>query len=324
MRRLAIAIAAMIAAGFGAAPTQAQPYPDKPIKLVIPLVAGSPITALARVIAQPLSARLGQQVVIENRPGAGTSIGVKAAAALPADGYSLLMYGQNIAYLQMLYPDLGFDPIKAFVPIAPLAQFSHVFVIAPEIPAKTLKEFVAYAKARPGKLNFGFGLGTMPQIIGEYFNKVAGLDIVSVPYKGGEQVRVDLLGGRIQMNVGPPTNLMALIRSGKLRPIAVTNKQRLKDLPDVPTMIESGYPQVGFHPDVWQGILAPVGTPAAIVAKLNAEINAVLKTPEVQASLLRLGVDDTMIMSAQEFAAFIGGEAKKWPPIIKTIGLKAL
>ena len=323
MRRPALAIVAIFAAGFGAAPAHAQQYPDKPIKLVIPLVAGSPITALARVIVQPLSARLGQQVIIENRPGAGTSIGVKAAAAMPPDGYNLLMYGQNIAYLQMLYPDLGFDPIKAFVPIAPLAQFSHVFVIAPEIPAKTLKEFVAYAKARPGKLNFGFGLGTMPQIIGEYFNQVAGLDIVSVPYKGGEQVRVDLLGGRIQMNVGPPTNLMALIREGKLRPIAVTNKQRLKDLPDVPTMIESGYPQVGFHPDVWQGILAPIGTPAAIAEKLNAEINAVLKMPEVQASLVRLGVDDTMIMSTQQFAAFIANEGRKWPPIIKATGFKA-
>ena len=313
----------MLAAGFGAAPAHAQPYPEKPIKLIVPLVPGSPITALARVVAQPLSARLGQQVIIENRPGAGTSIGVKAAAALPPDGYNLLMYGQNIAYIQMIYPDLGFDPLKTFVPVAPLAQFSHVFVIAPEIPAKTLKEFVAYAKASPGKLNFGFGLGTMPQIIGEYFNKVAGLDIVSVPYKGGEQVRVDLLGGRIQMNVGPPTNLMALIRNGKLRPIAVTNKSRLKDLPDVPTMIESGYPQVGFHPDVWQGILAPVGTPREIVEKLNAEINAVLKMPDVRASLLRMGVDEPMTMSTAEFAVFVAGEDKKWPPIIKTIGLKA-
>jgi tripartite-type tricarboxylate transporter receptor subunit TctC len=302
---------------------RAETYPDRPIKLVVPLVAGSPITALARVIAQPLSERLGQQVIIENRPGAGTSIGVKAAAAMAPDGYSLLMYGQNIAYLQQLYPDLGLDPLKAFVPVAPLAQFSHVFVIAPELPAKTLKDFVAYAKARPGKLNFGFGLGTMPQIIGEYFNKVAGLDIVSVPYKGGEQVRIDLLGGRIQMNVGPSTNLMALIRNGKLRPLAVTNTHRLKDLPDVPTMIESGYPQVGFHPDVWQGILAPAGTPAAIVERLNAEINAVLKTPEVRATLMRMGVDDTMIMSTREFSAFIANEGKKWPPIIKAIGLKA-
>jgi tripartite-type tricarboxylate transporter receptor subunit TctC len=320
MRKLAFIAAALLLAS--ALPAQAQHYPDKPIKLVIPLVAGSPITALARVIVQPLSARLGQQIIIENRPGAGTSIGVKAAAAMPADGYNLLMYGQNIAYLPLLYPDLGFEPIKAFVPVAPLAQFSHVFVISPALPAKTLKEFVAYAKARPGKLNFGAGLGTMPQIIGEYFIKVAGLDIISVPYKGGEQVRVDLLGGRIQMNVGPPTNLMALIRNGKLRPIAVTNKQRLKELPDVPTMIESGYPQVGFHPDVWQGILAPAGTPPAIVERLNAEINAVLKAPEVRASLLRLGVDDTMMMSTREFAAFVAGEGKKWPPIIKTIGFK--
>lgn len=322
MRRLALAIVATLAA-FGTAPAQAQHYPDKPIKLVIPLVAGSPITALARVVAQPLSQRLGQQVIIENRPGAGTSIGVKAAAAMPADGYNLLMYGQNIAYLQMLYPDLGVDPVKAFVPIAPLAEYFHVLVISPALPAKTLKEFVAYAKTNPGKLNFGIGLGTMPQIIGEYFNHVAGLDIVTVPYAGGEQVRVDILGGRIHMNVGPPTNLMGLINEGKLRPLAVTSKQRMSELPDVPTMIESGYPQVGFHPDVWQGILAPAGTPAPIVETLNAEINAVLKLPEVRTGIMRLGVAGIMSMTPQEFAAFIGNEARKWPPIIQATGVKA-
>ena len=262
-------------------------------------------------------------MIIESRPGAGTSIGVKAAAALPADGYNLLMYGQNIAYLHMLYPDLGFEPIKAFVPIAPLADYYHVIVISPALPVKTMKEFVAYAKANPGKLNFGIGLATMPQIIGEYFNKVAGLDIVTVPYAGGEQVRVDILGGRIQMNVGPPTNLMGLIKEGKLRPLAVTSKQRMKELPDVPTMIESGYPQVGFHPDVWQGILAPVGTPMPIVEKLNAEINAVLKTPEVRTSLERLGVDEIMSMSAPSSRPSSTNEGKKWPPIIKAIGFKA-
>src|ERR1700741_4445885 len=157
MRRTALAIALILCAGFGAAPARAQPYPDKPIRLVIPLVAGSPITALARVVVQPLSARLGQQVIIENRPGAGTSIGVKAAAAMPADGYNLFMYGQNIAYIQMLYPDLGVEPIKAFVPVAPLAEYFHVLVISPAIPATTLQEFVVYAKANPGKLNFGIG-----------------------------------------------------------------------------------------------------------------------------------------------------------------------
>jgi tripartite-type tricarboxylate transporter receptor subunit TctC len=201
MLRIALVFASLLAAGLGASPAQAQHYPDKPIKLVIPLVAGSPITALARVVAQPLSARLGQQVIIENRPGAGTSIGVKAAASMPADGYNLLMYGQNIAYLQQLYPDLGFDPVKAFVPVAPLAEYFHVVVISPTLPAKTLQEFVTYAKANPGKLNFGIGLGTMPQIIGEYFNLVAGLDIITIPYAGGEQVRVDLIGGRIHITI---------------------------------------------------------------------------------------------------------------------------
>jgi tripartite-type tricarboxylate transporter receptor subunit TctC len=323
MRWFALTTAALLALHFGARPLQAQQYPDKPIKLIVPLVAGSPITALARAVVQPLSARLGQQIVIESRPGAGTSIGVKAAAAMSADGYNLLMYGQNIAYLQMLYPDLGFDPVKAFVPIAPLAEYYHVFVVSPALPVKTLHEFVAYAKANPGKLNFGVGLGTMPQIIGEYFNHVAGLDIITIPYAGGEQVRTDILGGRVQMNVGPPTNLMGLIRDGKLRPLAVTSRDRMKELPDVPTMAESGYPQVGFHPDVWQGILAPTGTPAPIIEKLNTEINAVLKTPEVRTSILRLGVNDVMSMTPREFATFIDGETKKWPPIIRATGFKA-
>jgi tripartite-type tricarboxylate transporter receptor subunit TctC len=323
MRRFVFAVAALLSAWFSTTPAQAEAYPDKPIKLVVPLVPGSPITALARVVAQPLAARLGQQIIIESRPGAGTSIGVKAASVLPPDGYNLLMYGQNIAYLQQLYPDLGFDPMQAFVPVAPLAAYFHVIVISPALPARTLQEFIAYAKANPGKLNFGIGLGTMPQIIGEYFNQEAGLDIVTIPYAGGEQVRVDLLGGRIHMNVGPPTNLMGLIKEGKLRPLAVTSKQRMKELPDVPTMIESGYPQVGFHPDVWQGILAPAGTPATIVEKLNGEINAVLQMAEVRTGLLRLGVADIMSMSAPEFAAFVAGEGKKWPPIIKAIGFKA-
>ena len=320
MRKFVFIAAASIIAFVGAPSAHAQQYPDKPIKLIVPLVAGSPIVTVGRVVMNPLSARLGQQIVIDARPGGGTTIGLKAAAAAAADGYTLFMYGQNITYMQDLYPDLGLDPLKAFVPVANLMTFSHVLVIGSQVPAKTLKEFVAYAKANPGKLNFGAGLGTMPYIVGKYFIDVAGVDIVSIPYRGGEQVRPDILGGRVQMNTGPVASLLPLIRDGKLRPLAYTGAKRHPLLPDVPTMIESGYPQVGWHPDVWQAIFAPTGTPAAIVEKLNTETNEVLKLPEVKETYARLGAD-TEIMSTSEFSTFVAKEVKKWPPIIKATGV---
>ena len=321
MRRSCLLAAAAAFTAVMATSASAQQFPDKPIKLIIPLVAGSPVTSMARVVMAPLSARLGQQVVIDARPGGATTIGLKAAAASAPDGYTLFMYGQNVSYVHLLYPDLGIDPMKAFVPVTNMVSWSHVFVVGTQVPAKTLKEFVAYAKANPGKLNFGAGLGTMPQIIGDYFIKEAGIDIVSVPYKGGEQVRVDILGGRVHMNVGPTTSTMPLIREGKLRPLAYTGATRHPQLPDVPTMKESGYPQVGFYPDVWQAIFAPAGTPAAVIEKLNVEINATLKTPEVQAAYERLGADREF-GSAAEFSKFVASEGKKWPPLVKTLGLK--
>jgi tripartite-type tricarboxylate transporter receptor subunit TctC len=321
MRISVLVAAASLSTGLAPVPTSAQPYPDKAIRLIVPLVAGSPVVAVGRLVMAPVSERLGQQIVIDARPGGGTTIGLKAAAAAPPDGYTLFMYGQNIAYVQQLYPDLGLDPLKAFVPVANLMTFSHVLVVGTQVPARTLQEFVAYAKANPGKLNFGAGLGTMPLIVGQYFINVAGIDIVTVPYRGGEQVRVDILGGRVHMNTGPVASLIPLIREGRLRPLAYTGAKRHPLLPDVPTMIESGYPQVGWHPDVWQAIFAPAGTPTGVVDKLNTEINVALRLPEVKDAYARLGAD-VDIMSAREFAAFVDKEAVKWPPIIKATGVK--
>ncbi len=167
MRKLVLIAAALLLV-YGS-PTSAQQYPDRAIKLIVPLVAGSPIVSVGRIVTNPLSTRLGQQVIIDARPGGGTTIGLKAAASAPPDGYTLFMYGQNITYVLDLYPDLGVDPLKAFVPVANLMEFSHVLVIGSQVPAKTLKEFIAHAKANPGKLNFGAGLGTMPYIVGQYF-----------------------------------------------------------------------------------------------------------------------------------------------------------
>jgi tripartite-type tricarboxylate transporter receptor subunit TctC len=258
---------------------------------------------------------------VDNRPGGGTSTATKAVAAAPADGYTLLMSGQTLAYLGLFYPDLGFDPIKSFAPVATLAGWSHVLVVTPAVPARTMAELVSYAKANPGKLTLGFGLGTSPQILGEYLKVVAGLDLVSVPYRGGEQVRVDLLGGRIHVNFAPVANVLAMIREGQIRPLAVTGAARDPNLPDVPTMVECGYPQIGFHPDVWQAFVAPAATPAAVINRLNAEVNETLKSAEVKANLDRLGFDP-MIMSPPEFAAFLAAQAQKWPPVIKAANIQ--
>ena len=314
MRRLGLFVMAALAV-LPLEQAAAQSYPDKPIKLVVPFVPGSPVDVLGRVVSQQLGARLGQSVVVDNRPGGGTSIATKAVAAAPADGYTLLMSGQTLAYLGLFYPDLGFDPMKAFAPVATLAGWSHVLVVTPTVPARTVAELVAHAKANPAKLTLGFGLGTSPQILGEYLN------LVSVPYRGGEQVRVDLLGGRIHINFAPVSNVLAMIRERQIRPLAVTGAARDPNLPDVPTMTESGYPQVGFHPDVWQAFVAPAATPSAVINRLNAEVNETLKSTEVKANLDRLGFDP-MIMSPQEFAAFLAGQAQKWPPVIKAANIQ--
>jgi tripartite-type tricarboxylate transporter receptor subunit TctC len=243
-------------------------------------------------------------VVIENRPGAGTTIGAKAAAAATPDGYTLLFVGDNLAYYSTLYPNLDFDPLKSLTPVATAAIWSHLMVVAPGVPARTIAELIAYAKANPGKIVFGFGLGTAPHVLGEAFRQAAGgIDINFVPYRGGAQARVDLLGGRVHLNLAPVGILAPLIHDGKVRPLAYTGPTRSPYLPDVPTMTESGFPQVGFNPDTWNGFLGPAKMASAIVNKLNAEINEGLKSPEVNAVLRKLSVEPKAT-TPQEFVAF--------------------
>ena len=300
---------------------EAQNYPSQTIKLVVPFSAGGPVDALGRVFAQHLQSRLGQNIIIENRTGGGTSIGVKAVASAPPDGHTLLIVGPNVAYYPALFPDLDFDPLKSLEPVATVVTWSHVLAVAPSVPATTISELVAYAKANPGKLVFGFGLATMPHIVGETFRQATGIDIVNLPYRGGEQARADLLGGRVHINVAPVPQLLPLIRDGKMRPLAYTGPQRSPDLPDVPTMAESGLPQVGFNPDVWMGIFAPTGTPPAVVDKLNREINAVLQSAEMEPVLKRFGYE-AKITTPAEFKTFFAAELGKWPPILRTTGIK--
>jgi tripartite-type tricarboxylate transporter receptor subunit TctC len=297
----------------------AQSYPVKPIKLIVPYTPGSPVDVLARVVTQQVAARLGQGIVIDNRPGAGTTLGTKIAASAEPDGYTLLIGATSFILSFSLYQNLDYDA-RSFVPVAMLAHSPQVLVIAPSVPAATVAEFVAFAKANPGKLNFGFGLGTLPQILGESFKVVTGTEIASIPYKGGAQAVTDMLGGRIDMIFGTTATLLPLIQQGKVRALAVTTQKRSKDLPGVPTMIESGLPQLALIFSA--GLLAPAGTPGEIIFRLNTEINEAMRAPELEASMAKLGFE-SQIWSPQEYAAFLAEEARRWPPIVKAAGVKA-
>ena len=287
----------------------------------MPFTPGSPVDAAARVVTQHLQGRLGQTVVIENRPGAGTTIGTKAVAAATPDGYTLLFIGDNLGYYSTLYPSLDFDPLKSLTPVATAVTWSHVMVVAPSVPATTIAELISYAKANPGKLVFGFGLGTTPHILGETFRQASGIDVNFIPYRGGEQARADLLGGRVHLNMAPVATLLPLIQDGKVRPLAFTGQTRSPHLPEVPTMTESGLPQVGFNPDVWVGFFGPTGMAIPVVTKLNMEINESLKSPEVNAVLRKLALEPK-ISTPQEFATFVADEMQKLPPIVRAAGLK--
>jgi tripartite-type tricarboxylate transporter receptor subunit TctC len=300
-----------------AAPAFAQTYPIKPIRLIVPFTPGSPVDASARVIAKEMQARLGQSIVLDNRPGAGTTLGAKAAAGAEPDGYTLLYISNGHVF--GLYSDPGYDTVKSFAPIATVAGWSQLLVVSSSIPVKTVSELVAYAKANPGTVTFGFGLGTPPQIMGEYLKALTGAEIVSVPYRGGVQAITDMLGGRIHMYFGPVLNLLPHIREGKVRPLATTSATRYPELPDVPTVAESGLPQLELN--AWTGILAPAGTPAAMVDMLNAAVNDGLRSAELQKSFAGMSFD-TKVMSPGQFAAFFAAEAQRWPPIIKAAGIK--
>jgi tripartite-type tricarboxylate transporter receptor subunit TctC len=321
MRTSRILAAALLTLGMASSAVRAQDYPTQTIKLIVPFTPGGPVDALGRVVAQQLQKRLGQSTIIENRPGGGTAIAAKAVATAPPDGYTLMLVGPNLAFYPVLFPNLDFDPAKALAPVATVVTWSHVLAVAPSVPAKTVAELVAYAKANPGKLAFGFGLATMPHILGETFKQAAGIDVVDVPYRGGEQARADLLGGRVHINIAPVPQLLPLIHDGKVRPIAYTGPRRSPDLPEVATMTESGFPQVGFNPDVWMGLFAPAGTPLAIVDKLNREVNAVLQSAEMAPALKRFGYE-VKITSPAEFGAFFAAELRKWPPLLRAAGIK--
>ena len=298
-------------------------YPDRLIKVIVPFVPGSPVDAAARVITQHIQTRLGQNMVIENKPGGGTTIGLKAVMAAPADGYTLLFIGPNLVYTPVLYPSLNFDPFRSLAPVASVVSYSHVMVVAPAVPARTVKELVAHIKANPGQGDVRLRArhhAAHPRA--RRSGRSTGADFAGIPYRGGEQARADLLGGRIDINMAPTANLLALIQDGKARPLAFTGPKRSPDLPDVPTMTESGFPEVGYNPDVWLGFLAPIGTPDAVVRRINAAVAEALASAEMKAVLSKLGFDP-MVTTPEQFGAFIANELRKWPPLLQAAGLKA-
>lgn len=298
----------------------AQTFPSRPIKLVVPTTAGSPTDVLARLTAQHLSTALKQGVVVDNRPGGGGTIGTKAVAAAPADGYTLLFTeGAKHLMTPALYKNPGYDPVKDFAPVSIIGGGAFVMVTAPSVPARSVQEYAAHARANPGKLAFGFGQGTIPHMLGESFKLASGADITSVPYKGGAQAITDMLGGRIHLNFGTTATLLPLIREGKLVALAVTSERRSPDLPNVPTMTESGYPALSLI--FWMGLWAPPDTPADVVARLNAASNEIVALPEMREAMAKLGFDPRT-GSPQQIASFIAAESPKWIEIAKQSGVQ--
>ncbi|MEX2033984.1 MAG: tripartite tricarboxylate transporter substrate binding protein [Xanthobacteraceae bacterium] len=313
-----------LAAGVAALPAfsrfaSAQAYPAKPVRLVVQVPAGSAPDIIARVLGQWLSDRLGQPFVIDNRPGASGNIGTEAVVRAPADGYTLLFAMSANAINASLYDNLRFNFMRDTAPVASIARIPLVMEVNPSVPAKTVPEFIAYAKANPGKINMASsGNATPLHVAGELFKMMAGVDLVHVAYRGEPLARPDLLSGQVQVMFGVLPSSLPYIRNGQMRALAVTTEKRLAVLPDVPAMDEF---LPGYEASGWYGIAAPKATPPEIVEKLNKEINAGLADAKTKARLADLGCL-VFAGSPPDFAKFVAGETEKWAKVIRTAGLK--
>jgi tripartite-type tricarboxylate transporter receptor subunit TctC len=304
----------------GVNPVDAQSYPDRLIKIVVPYPPGGPADVAARLVAPPLSSQLGQSVIIENQPGAGGRTGAKAVAQAAPDGYTLQLGGTNPnAIAQSLFRHLSFEPIKDFAAVAPIAIDSNALVVNPVVPARTLQALIQYAKANPGKLTSGSTAGIVPHITLELFRVRTGTNIVFIPYKGAAPAVSDLLAGQIQIGMTSKAVLLPLIREGRLRALAVTSEVRWPELPEVPTMRESGFD--GIPPYLWFGLLAPARTPMAVIEKLNRAVNEGMKSPQVRASIAKLGME-VRSLTAHEFATALADDARNWEAAVKQSGVK--
>lgn len=321
LARFARATIALLALAV-AAQAAGQAFPGKPIRLVVPFPPGGAVDFYARVVQQPLAEALGQTVVIDNRAGASGMVGAELVAKSAPDGYTLLI--GNIASLAInvgIYPKMPYDPLKDFTPVVRTVDVNYVLVVHPSVPARTVAELVAYAKANPGRLSYGSaGSGSLPHLSTELFKAQTGIDMVHVPYKGGGPMVTDLLGGSVQVVIGDQANLMPHVATGKLRALAVATPKRSPNAPELPTIAESGV--AGFDATAWQGVVGPAGMPADVVTRLNEAFNKVMAMPAVRDKLVGGGLEPVGGTPA-EFGRFIASEIAKWTKTAKDVGAKA-
>jgi tripartite-type tricarboxylate transporter receptor subunit TctC len=315
----AAAIALALTGAFGRA--DAQTYPNRTITLVIPFAPGGSTSIVGRVIADKMSQLLGQSIVVDNRPGAGGTVGTKYVAKSDPDGYTLLLgYTGTLAIGPSLYKEVGYDPTKDFAPIGMIGNAPSALVVHPSFPAHSVAELISYAKANPGKVNFGSaGVGSVNHITGEYFARSAGIQLVHIPYKGTGPALTDLLGGHIPMALAPIPATNPNVAAGLLRALAVTGKTRNSLMPNVPTLAESGLP--GFEASLYYGLVAPAGTPRPVIDKLNTELRAALASDEVRKQLAQDGTEITP-GTPEDYADFIDKDEKKWAELVKASGVE--
>src|SRR5712671_2533925 len=317
MHRRRFLMTAMVLCVVLVAPAYAQTYPMRPVRLIVGFSAGGPSDITARLIAQRLSERLGRQFVVENRPGAGSNIGTEAVVNALPDGYTLLLVGATNAINATLYEKLNFNLIRDIAPISGIIRVPLIMEVHPSVPVRTVPEFIAYARANPGKINLGSGgNGTTTHVAGELLKLMAGIDMVHVPYRGGAPMLIDLLGGQVQVTFDPMPSAIEYVRSGKLRALAVTSATRSEALPDLPTVADV---LPGYEASTWYGVGAPRNTPFEIIAKLNSEINAALADPKMKARLADLG-GMVQAGSAADFGKLIADETEKWAKVVKFSG----
>jgi tripartite-type tricarboxylate transporter receptor subunit TctC len=321
MKRCLAALAFATLISIGALPeASAQPYPNRPVRIVVPLAPGGPTDVFARLLAGKLSEGLGKQFFVENMPGAGGNIGLGAAAKATGDGYTLLVVSNLYVVNPTLYEKISYEPYKDFEPVTLALDVANVVAVHPSVPVKSLKELEAFIKASPGKHNYATGgLGTTPHLMGEQFRLQLGLDLVHVPFNSGGLAVGSAIAGHTPISFGALPPAAPLIKEGKLRALAVSGATRSPALPDVPTLTEAGYPQI--KGDAWQGVFAPAGTPAEIIAQLNREIVRIIRSPDMQPRWLELGYTP-IASSPEDFAKQIRGDIEAWGKVIRAADIK--
>lgn len=298
----------------------AQIYPNKPIRLVVPFPAGGPSDILGRALGQKLAEQLGQNVVLDNRPGAGGNMGIGQVAKAPPDGYTVVLTAPTVAISPSLYSNLTYDPMEDLAPVARLATIENVLVVHPSVPAKNLKQFIALARAHPGKLNFGSGgAGTTNHLANELLKHLEKLDMVHVPYKGATQAVLALMGGEVDEVIVSVPSSLPMIKSGKVRPLAVLSERRVGPLPEVPTAIESGVKD--FQISIWYALFAPAGTPRAVVSRLSQEVIKALESPDLRQRMIAIGVDPWP-GTPQDLANLLRTETARYATLIQSAGLR--